>query len=269
MYMPTLGRWISKDPLPEKGEPEVLYTHEYVAQRMRAILQPYTYVENLPTRHIDPSGLQPGFKDYWCCKFENIRGEIVYKTYGTDKTRNKAEAIAGCKKKLGDSRYILVFAEIVSANADCRKHKPAPPVPPRRINLPTNVGGCEGVCIRGRGVHFDEEDCNVTNVVNNPNNNPLCPTLTTDNACSRLLERLNGFERRFPNGWISSLCGNCDCDTENGQFQNDSRQEVVFNNTVVGQSAPVIGVCSYTLTGRIVGNVTGRFGVFGCTPNEC
>ena len=63
MYMPTLGRWISKDPLPEKGEPEVLYTHDYVAQRMQAVLHPYTYAENSPTGRFDPSGLQTA-EDY-------------------------------------------------------------------------------------------------------------------------------------------------------------------------------------------------------------
>ena len=63
MYMPTLGRWISKDPLPEKGESEVLYTHEYVANRMQAILAPYTYAASNPIIFVDPNGLEAWERD--------------------------------------------------------------------------------------------------------------------------------------------------------------------------------------------------------------
>ncbi len=83
MYMPTLGRWISKDPLPGNGEPEVLYTHQYVAERIHAILQPYTYVQNSPTGDTDPSGLAPLVKEglprganvWWFTYTDNPQGQ--------------------------------------------------------------------------------------------------------------------------------------------------------------------------------------------------
>lgn len=59
MYNPVIGRWLSPDPLGRHNGPEVVYTHKAVADRMRAVLQPYVYVENNPPNQIDPSGLRP------------------------------------------------------------------------------------------------------------------------------------------------------------------------------------------------------------------
>jgi RHS repeat-associated protein len=58
MYNPVVGRWISRDPLGQSdGGPEVVYSHEYVTNRMRAVLEPYAYVRNNPLNMVDPSGM--------------------------------------------------------------------------------------------------------------------------------------------------------------------------------------------------------------------
>ena len=66
MYQPTLGRWLSRDPIGVLGQSEIVYSHAYVANRLRGQLRPvvseangnvYAYVGNRPTNAIDPSGL--------------------------------------------------------------------------------------------------------------------------------------------------------------------------------------------------------------------
>lgn len=52
MYMPTLARFASRDPLPEPGEPLMGVTSPSAETR----LYPYTYVRNNPKNDTDPSG---------------------------------------------------------------------------------------------------------------------------------------------------------------------------------------------------------------------
>ncbi|MFQ5731501.1 MAG: hypothetical protein ACE5KM_06065 [Planctomycetaceae bacterium] len=64
MYQPTVGRWLSRDPLGVRGQTEIAYSHAYVANRLREQLRPvspganqYVYALNSPKSRIDPSGL--------------------------------------------------------------------------------------------------------------------------------------------------------------------------------------------------------------------
>lgn len=86
MYNPVVGRWISRDPLAgANGGVEIVYTNEYVANRMRAVLKPYAYVTNNPINMIDPSGLVPVFDnsctrdEQECIKLAVLRAERILK----------------------------------------------------------------------------------------------------------------------------------------------------------------------------------------------
>jgi len=58
IYNPVVGRWFSRDPLKKPdGGAEVAYMHEYLANWMSAVLEPYRYVTKNPVILVDPSGL--------------------------------------------------------------------------------------------------------------------------------------------------------------------------------------------------------------------
>jgi len=68
MYQPTLGRFLSRDPLSENGV-DVLTDTGFYADRLAAMSakpwtyggnweHPYVYARNNPTRYVDPSGLK-------------------------------------------------------------------------------------------------------------------------------------------------------------------------------------------------------------------
>jgi hypothetical protein len=74
MYNPVIGRWHSADPVGVQGQPEIVYTHVFVANRMREQLRSvfardatlrnrgtnanlYAYAHNGPTNSVDPSGM--------------------------------------------------------------------------------------------------------------------------------------------------------------------------------------------------------------------
>lgn len=56
MLSPTLGRFLSRDPLSQGSEPVVLYDNENGAW-LKTMLNMYTYASSNPVNRIDPSGL--------------------------------------------------------------------------------------------------------------------------------------------------------------------------------------------------------------------
>ena len=56
MYNPVVGRWISRDPISDVTNPQIVYTHEYVAEQLQRD-HVYAYARNNPVKYIDPSGL--------------------------------------------------------------------------------------------------------------------------------------------------------------------------------------------------------------------
>ncbi len=58
MLSPALGRFLSRDPLPEQGQPDVLYDNNEFGDWLTWMRNTYGYVENNPLNDIDPSGLK-------------------------------------------------------------------------------------------------------------------------------------------------------------------------------------------------------------------
>jgi RHS repeat-associated protein len=58
MLSPTLGRWLSRDPLMTTMEPELVLSHQYVSDRLRNASNAYLYCADNPLRLVDPSGLE-------------------------------------------------------------------------------------------------------------------------------------------------------------------------------------------------------------------
>ena len=58
MYSPVLNRFQSRDPLPQEGEPDVLYGEKWVNAHLARWQNSYCYALNSPVNLVDPSGLQ-------------------------------------------------------------------------------------------------------------------------------------------------------------------------------------------------------------------
>lgn len=56
MYSPTLGRFLSRDPLPQETEPVILYDSEK-SEWQRTMINMYRYASSNPVNRVDPSGL--------------------------------------------------------------------------------------------------------------------------------------------------------------------------------------------------------------------
>lgn len=73
MYSPTLGKFLTRDPLAQNGEPDILYGDIWFANRLRMIRNLYNYVDNSPVNLVDPSGLdtapsKPKAEEFYVCR---------------------------------------------------------------------------------------------------------------------------------------------------------------------------------------------------------
>ena len=57
MYSPPLGRFLSRDPLPLNGQPDILTDGDWFGDRLTMMRNLYAYVDNKPLGFVDPSGL--------------------------------------------------------------------------------------------------------------------------------------------------------------------------------------------------------------------
>ncbi len=162
MYMPTLGRWISKDRLPEKGEPEVLYTHEYVAKRMRAITDPYGYAINNPISYFDPSGLVAKCTiELWCWPaFWGIAGaNTVHCQFLI------AKSAGGTGQCRGHGRFCVGPIDTFICDCQCLTSTWMPNTLPnkkgkyRAASITTDEKKCS--CLRNKCQNFPDENCYV------------------------------------------------------------------------------------------------------------
>jgi len=57
MYHAELGQFITRDPLPQQGEPDVLYDNNWFGEWLDMMRNLYGYTNNSPVNRVDPLGL--------------------------------------------------------------------------------------------------------------------------------------------------------------------------------------------------------------------
>lgn len=57
MYQPVLNRFLSRDPLPPDGQPDILYGDDWIKQNIAMRTNPYIYVGNNSPNRVEPTGI--------------------------------------------------------------------------------------------------------------------------------------------------------------------------------------------------------------------
>lgn len=67
MYSPLLGGFLTRDPIAQAGEPDLLYDNNWFGDRLSLMRNLYAYASNNPTNRVDPFGLADGATPSLAC----------------------------------------------------------------------------------------------------------------------------------------------------------------------------------------------------------
>jgi len=133
MYSPALARFQSRDPLPLRGQPDVLYDNNGFGDWLSMMRNLYGYAGNNPLNRNDPSGLATGVDDV-----------VVVTATGTGGSVIAAGALPGCALGLG--AYYLVTKPLLEpwfTKLACKwVCKDAPPLPQKKKCKLAGSGFC-------------------------------------------------------------------------------------------------------------------------------
>lgn len=155
MYQPVLNRFLSRDPLPPDGQPDILYDNNWYGDRMTWMRNTYGYCDNNPVNKGDPSGMQaapPPVRPIglWRCappnRIEFLRVDETYYTLFCLPCTHRCRLIIYGQRCFHDSvtveddsdplkAYTVMYAEFQYTRRECA----GVPLPDRKYS----IGGCE------------------------------------------------------------------------------------------------------------------------------